>query len=147
MSRSPTLGAWVAERDITSGDQDWGEPHPEGLIRSLGRAAALGRPLYVTENGVFDPDDSRRPDYLVSHVEAVHSALRAGIDVRGYYHWSLIDNFEWAEGWTTPFGLLEMDLETLERRPRGSFGLYSEIARENALPKKGPAGRLAPAGQ
>lgn len=131
--RSPTLGSWVTDRNITSGDQDWGEPHPAGLARGLLKAAALGKPVYVTENGIFDPADSRRPDYLLRHLEAVHQALAAGADVRGYYHWSLLDNFEWGEGWTTPFGLIAMDPATLERRPRGSFALYSEIARSGTL--------------
>jgi beta-glucosidase len=66
-------------------------------------------------------------------VRAVHRAIEQGADVRGYFHWSLVDNFEWAEGWSTHFGLLELDRETQERRPRPSAAVYAAICRDNAV--------------
>jgi beta-glucosidase len=60
--------------------------------------------------------------------------MQEGVDVRGYYHWSLVDNFEWVDGWSLRFGLIAIDRHTQERRPRASAGLYGEICRRNALP-------------
>lgn len=68
-----------------------------------------GLPLYVTENGIADEADYQRPYYLVSHVYQVYQALRRGADVKGYLHWSLADNYEWASGFTPRFGLLKVD--------------------------------------
>jgi beta-glucosidase len=121
------FGRHVQEKSIRHGEVDWGEVHPEGLTRLLVRFSALGRPVYVTENGVFDPTDVVRQRYLVDHVDAVRSAIARGADVRGYFHWSLLDNFEWAEGFTTPFGLIEVDRATGERRPRPSAAVYQKL--------------------
>ena len=121
------FGRHVQENSIRHGDVDWGEPCPEGLTRNLVRFAALGQPVFVTENGVFDPSDTLRQRYLVDHLRAVRAALDRGADVRGYFHWSLLDNFEWAEGYTTPFGMIEVDRETGERRVRESAKLYQRI--------------------
>jgi len=112
---------------------DWGEPYAEGLTHQLKRMRHLRVPLYVTENGVFDNDDARRPEFIRSHVRALHDAVRDGVDVRGYFHWSLVDNFEWAEGWSTKFGLLAVDRNTGARKRRASADVYAEICRANAL--------------
>ncbi len=127
--RVPALlfGRHVQKNSIRHGDVDWGEPHPEGLTRQLLRIAALGKPVFVTENGVFDATDGLRQRYLADHVRAVSIARERGADVRGYFHWSLLDNFEWAEGFTTPFGLVEVDRVTGERRPRASAFLYQRL--------------------
>jgi beta-glucosidase len=124
---APLLFGRHVQKGIRHGEVDWGEPSPEGLTRNLVRFAALGRPVFVTENGVFDPTDALRQRYLVDHVSAVHAAIARGADVRGYFHWSLLDNFEWAEGWQTPFGLIEVDRTTGERRVRGSARRYQRI--------------------
>lgn len=108
-------------------------------IHQLERLARLGVPLYVTENGTFDRDDARRPGFLIDHVSALVDAVAGGLDVRGYFVWSLVDNFEWAEGWTTPFGLLALDRDTQRRTPRGSADVYAAICRANGIP-----GELAP---
>ena len=113
-------------------DFGW-EVYPAGLYRVLRRVGRYGRPVLVTENGVSDAADRLRPRYLVSHLEQAHRALRAGVDLRGYCHWSLLDNFEWAEGYAQKFGLAETDPATLERRPRPSAALYGAIARANGL--------------
>ncbi len=109
------------------------EIYPKGLYRVLKRVGRLGKPVIVTENGIADADDDQRARYLVAHLRQAHRALREGVDLRGYIHWSLLDNFEWAEGFTRRFGLVEMDFETLQRRPRPSAFVFREIARANSL--------------
>ncbi|HST88571.1 MAG TPA: family 1 glycosylhydrolase, partial [Ktedonobacterales bacterium] len=94
---------------------------------------AIGKPIYVTENGVADAADRLRPWQLALAVRALHAAITAGADVRGYYHWTLVDNFEWSEGWKTRFGLVALDPQTQTRTPRHSAALYGVIARANAL--------------
>lgn len=92
------------------------EIYPEGLLRLLRRAwQRYELPIYVTENGVADADDTLRADFVRAHAHAVARAIDEGIPVRGYFHWSLIDNFEWAEGFGPRFGLYRVDYDTLER--------------------------------
>jgi beta-glucosidase len=106
------------------------EIYPEGLLVVLedwyGRSGRL--PVYVTENGVADARDAIRPRFLVRHLSRVARAIARGIDVRGYYHWSLLDNFEWAEGYTPRFGLVAVDGATRTRAVRPSGELYARIA-------------------
>lgn len=93
---------------------------PEGLEQVLLSLRAWRLPIYVTENGVADASDQLRPDFIREHLRAVERAQAAGADVRGYFHWSLLDNFEWAEGFTPRFGLVAVDFATQARRPRPS---------------------------
>ena len=109
------------------------EIYPNGLYRFLRRTAKYGLPLQVAENGVADATDKVRPAYILTHLAALHRALQRGADVRSYYYWTLVDNYEWIEGWTTRFGLFELDPSTQERRPRRSAALYGAIARANAI--------------
>jgi beta-glucosidase len=111
----------------------YGEIYPAGMHYVLKRVAALGKPIYITENGLPDADDDQRPGFLLTHLAGVHQAIAEGADVRGYYHWSFTDNFEWAEGWALRFGLVALDPETQVRTPRRSAELYSQIIRENAI--------------
>ncbi|MGC9334278.1 MAG: glycoside hydrolase family 1 protein, partial [Anaerolineae bacterium] len=111
----------------------YGEVYPAGLYQALRRVARLGKPIYVTENGLPDDDDDQRPRFLLSHLAHMQRAIADGIDVRGYYHWTFTDNFEWAEGWGLRFGLVALDPETQQRTPRPSAQLYSDIIRENAI--------------
>jgi beta-glucosidase len=99
-------------------------------------------PLYITENGAaFDdvtskdgsvPDD-HRVDFLQRHLEAAHAAMLRGVDLRGYFVWSLLDNFEWAEGYEKRFGIVRVDYETLERKPKASAFWYKDVIRRNGL--------------
>jgi len=120
--------------DLPVSDGAYGVIYPEGLGRVLRSARAYGRPIYVTENGLPDRDDDQRPAFILAHLRETWRAIQEGIDVRGYYHWSLVDNFEWADGWSLRFGLIEVDPLTQERRLRPSARLYEEICRANALP-------------
>ncbi len=115
------------------GAVSWGEVWPDGLTKGLLRLARLGRPLYVTDNGINDASDSRRPAYLLRHIRATHEAITTGADVRGYFHWSLIDNFEWAESWTARFGLIALDPTTQERQIRRSAHVYQQVIRDHRI--------------
>jgi beta-glucosidase len=75
--------------------------------------------------------DQRRIDYLDGHLNAVGEAIAAGVDVRGYFTWSLIDNFEWAEGYTKRFGLVHVDYETHRRTPKDSYAWFARVIAEN----------------
>jgi beta-glucosidase len=109
------------------------EVFPEGLYRSLMRTSSVGCPIYVTENGMATLDDPQRTRHLYAHLEQVWRAIQGGADVRGYFYWSLIDNFEWAEGYARHFGLVACDRATLERRPRPTALVYREILTANAI--------------
>lgn len=112
------------------------EIYPAGLYRALKavyRQTRGNKPLYITENGFRDAEDSRRPQALLEHLAMLHRAISEGIPVRGYLHWSLLDNFEWLEGWGTHLGLVALNPLTQERTPRGSFSLFGEICRANAI--------------
>ncbi|GGQ19893.1 beta-glucosidase [Streptomyces pseudogriseolus] len=89
-------------------------------------------PVVVTENGcAYDGlDDTDRITYLDGHVRALHRAVEAGVDVRGYFVWSLLDNFEWAEGYGRRFGLVHVDFDTQRRTPKASYGWYRALLRE-----------------
>jgi beta-glucosidase len=102
-----------------------------------------GVPVMVTENGAAFPDileptgriaDPRRVAYLEGHVGAVHEAITAGADVRAYFAWSLLDNFEWAEGYSKRFGLIHVDYESLARHPKDSARWFAQVAGSNRLP-------------
>lgn len=97
--------------------------------------------LYITENGAcfLDKpgpggriDDPERIDYLHGHVVACHSAIKSGVDLRGYFAWSILDNFEWAWGFTRPFGLIAVDRATMKRTPKASYEWFSRVAHGNA---------------
>jgi beta-glucosidase len=124
-------------RTVTPGaevnDLGW-EVYPEGLGRLLREwSVRSGKPIHVTENGIADATDHQRPSFLVRHLAEVSRALADGIDVRGYFHWSLLDNFEWAEGYAARFGLYSVDFATQARTARPSASLFSRIAAAGAI--------------
>ncbi|MEW5827316.1 MAG: family 1 glycosylhydrolase [Chloroflexota bacterium] len=108
---------------------------PEGLFDSIKWAVKTypETPILITENGVEDADDSLRPRYLAQHLHQVWRAVNFNWPVKGYYHWSLVDNFEWERGWTQRFGLWALEVETQKRTKRRSAELYEAICKENAL--------------
>jgi beta-glucosidase len=101
--------------------------YPEGLYRALTSIRRLGVPIYVTENGIADAKDDRRADWIRRYLFAMARAIEEGVDVRGYFYWSLLDNFEWIEGFDQKFGLYEIDFETQTRRLREGAEVFREI--------------------
>lgn len=116
-------------------DLGW-EINPQGIFDAIMSLGRYGRPVYITENGLADADDGKRPRVMVATLKEVYHAIQAGADVRGYFHWSLIDNFEWEKGFTGRFGLIAIDYATQKRTPRRSAYVYAEICRENGLPHR-----------
>lgn len=124
-------------------DMGW-EIVPEGLEQQLlDMSDEFGElPLVITENGCAYDDpvvdgrvhDARRVDYLVQHLNAVHRARQQGVNVEGYYVWSLMDNFEWAMGYAKRFGITHVDYQTQVRTPKDSALWFSELARTKVLP-------------
>jgi beta-glucosidase len=101
--------------------------YAEGIYRALHDASKLNVPIYITENGIADADDSRRKLFLKQYLWAVSKAISEGIDVRGYYYWSLMDNFEWSEGYEPRFGLYHVDYKSQERTLRPSSQYFKKI--------------------
>lgn len=142
-------GVKVRNRGLPMTSQNW-EIQPEGLTRLLTRlqndyTGPKGVALYVTENGcAFDdvPDengfvnDTPRLDFYDSHLRAIKDAIDAGVDVRGYFAWSLLDNFEWAWGYSQRFGIVRVNFETQERIIKASGHWYGSVAQENAIPAR-----------
>jgi len=110
-------------------DNGW-EIVPEAFLPLLREAASIGRPLLVTENGLADAADARRAAFLEEHVAVLATAEEEGVPVHGYLHWSLVDNYEWLDGFGPRFGLLELDRETLARRERPSAETFRRLAAE-----------------
>ncbi|WP_024287524.1 GH1 family beta-glucosidase [Cellulomonas sp. KRMCY2] len=150
---NPNVGAadvHVVSRGLPRTAMDW-EVQPDGLRRLLERLHAdytgpAGIALYITENGAaYDDevgpdgavDDVERTSYVVDHLRAVHQAIEAGADVRGYFAWSLLDNFEWAYGYAKRFGIVRVDFGTLERTPKLSGLTFAQAARTGRVPATG----------
>ena len=112
---------------------------PEGFYRAVHDTARRhpGKPVYVTEHGLADRDDAHRGWYLVQSLRRLHDAIQDGCDVRGYLHWSLLDNFEWDSGYLPAFGLLAVDRASPDRTrtPRPSALVYRDIILANAVPE------------
>jgi beta-glucosidase len=136
-ARSARLGFGIEIfPDLERNQLGW-EIYPRGLERALLAAAppSSGRQVIVTENGIPEPDDQDmiRPRYLVQHLEACHRAMQAGVNLRGYVHWTSLDNFEWAEGFAHRFGLVYVDYQTQARIPKDSALWYRDVIARNGL--------------
>lgn len=128
-----TLSGYVQmNENKATNDMGW-EIYPQGLYEVLTGVRRYGKPVYITENGLADARDTRRADFIRDHLKNAHKAIKDGVDVRGYFHWSLLDNFEWADGFEPRFGLHEVNFETFERTPRASAQVYAAIAKNNGL--------------
>lgn len=109
------------------------EIYPQGLFESLVDLARYRKPIFILENGIATDDDNQRARFILSHLREVYHAIREHVDVRGYFYWSLLDNFEWHEGWRPRFGLVAVDRDTFKRTPKESYYLYKKIAEENRI--------------
>ena len=142
---APADGAWPnlanVEGPKPKTDMGW-EIHPEGLqhfLTRLHKDYTGDLPLYITENGMAAPDkiggnrieDADRVDYYARHLEAVRNAIADGAPVKGYFAWSLLDNYEWALGYGKRFGLVHVDFDSLQRTPKASYDAFaSALARQ-----------------
>lgn len=120
----------------TVSDIGW-EIYPEGIYRVLKNLKKHSKPIYITENGLADAKDEKRTEFIKDHLQWVAKAINEGVNVRGYFHWSLLDNFEWDSGFGPRFGLVEVDYKTRERKIRPSAWVYKEII-ERGLPAEVP---------
>ena len=147
---SPLRAEPVHQKRATYTETGW-EVFPQGLTETLLRIKERygNPPLYVTENGAafFDPPtvhdgrvaDPLRVDYLRGHIAAIHAAIEAGVDLRGYFVWSLLDNFEWSHGYSKRFGIVHVDFETQQRTPKDSARLYAGVIGSNGRALNEPA--------
>ena len=113
-------------------DLNW-DMYPEGIYSLLMRAAKYKKPIYITENGLPDKDDTKRELFIKQNLYWIHKAITDGVSVRGYFYWSLLDNFEWDKGFWPRFGLVGIDYKTLKRTIRPSAYKYQRICKENTL--------------
>lgn len=130
----PAPGAPRSDQPVSG--TGWGEVYPQGIARVADELKRAGKPFYVTESGVADHADRLRPWVLAKGMKAIADARRRGADVRGYFHWTLVDNFEWAEGFSTRFGLYALDVPTQRRTARPSAELFGKMARANAVTRE-----------
>lgn len=113
-------------------DMGW-EIYSKGIYNVLKQLKKYKKPIYITENGLADAKDEKRAKFIKDHLRWAHRAMQEGVDLRGYLHWSLLDNFEWAHGFGPRFGLIEVDYQTMERRIRPSAWEYAKICKSNQL--------------
>lgn len=113
-------------------DMGW-DIYPPALYHVLIELRRYKKPIIVTENGIADESDTKRGAFIRDYVGSVHKAIEHGVDVRGYLHWSLLDNYEWAFGFEKRFGLVEVNYNTLKRTVRQSAFEYKKICDANAL--------------
>jgi beta-glucosidase len=138
----PLKASSLFQPGATYTETGW-EVYPQGLTDALIwlKDNYGSPPIYITENGsaFYDPpkveddilDDPLRCSYLTEHLKAAHDALAAGVDLRGYFAWSLLDNMEWSHGYSKRFGLIHVDFETQKRTPKRSADLYRRIIATN----------------
>ncbi|TSC86382.1 MAG: beta-glucosidase [Microgenomates group bacterium Gr01-1014_7] len=120
----------LQSRDIS--DLGW-EVYPEGLFDVLADLSD-DLPIYITECGIASTNDDRKNRFLITYLSEVYRAIKAGIQVKGFFYWSLIDNFEWHRGFDPRFGLVEVDYLTFERKIRPSALVYTDIIQHSGIP-------------
>ncbi len=138
----PTLNGWPGSscdlghhpREVPERTSFGWDVQPAAFYRTLTRWGRLGLPIIVTENGTWMENDARRWQFILGYLRAVARAIGDGARVIGYCYWSLLDNFEWADGFRPRFGLIGVDYATQQRRVRDSARKYAEICTSNRLP-------------
>ena len=113
-------------------DLGW-EVHPEGIYFALKLASKFKKPIFITENGLADKEDKTRAWFIKNHLLWAGKAIREGVNVRGYFYWSLFDNFEWDKGFWPRFGLVEVNYKTQKRKIRPSALVYKKIIEQSGL--------------
>lgn len=123
------------DSDLDKNDLGW-DIYPEGIYRACKKYEKYGLPIYITENGISDQKDNRRPAFIADHLACLARAISEGVKVERYYHWTLMDNFEWLNGEQGFFGLYCCDFKTQERQPRKSAEFYAQICKNRAITDK-----------
>ncbi len=113
-------------------DMDWNFA-PDRIYDALMILKRYKKPIYISEAGLADATDSGRAEYITKQVDAAWRAIQNGVDIKAHIYWSLLDNYEWALGFEKRFGLVEVDYNTLERKPRPSAYVYKAICEANAI--------------
>jgi beta-glucosidase len=126
-------GAETTHPGATGEDKPEGEVYPHGIYRLVKTLSRFKVPIYITENGIATDDDRVRTSYMARHIVEIGRAIADGIDVKGYLFWSTMDNFEWNEGYSMRFGMVDVDYKTQKRKVRPSGKLFSEIAQKNRV--------------
>lgn len=122
------------DRNLDQSDLGW-DIYPEGIYRVCKKYYKKYKlPVYITENGISDQYDNRRPDFIIDHLAYLAKAIEEGIPVKRYYHWSVMDNFEWLDGESGNFGLYHCDFRTQKRTARKSAELYAQICKNKQYP-------------
>jgi beta-glucosidase len=107
--------------------------YPQGLYEVLLKLKKYKLPVIITENGICTQDDDLRWDYIYAHLKNVHLAVEKGVNVKGYFYWSLMDNFEWDKGFAPRFGLIDIDYQTYKRTVRGSAVKFGRVCKTGVL--------------
>lgn len=121
-----------AKLDLPKTEMGW-NIYPEGIYGVLKELAHYHKPVYIMENGLADATDAQRGKFIIDHLAQIHRAIQDGVDVRGYLHWSIMDNYEWTFGFEKRFGLIEVDFVTQQRTVRPSAYVYKNICETNTI--------------
>ena len=136
ISFAPFNGKWwfIDSKNPNTWVNDLGwDMFPEGIYPLLIRAGSYNKPIYITESGLADRDDKNRIEFIQRNLFHIHRAIKDGVPIKGYFHWSLLDNFEWDKGFWPRFGLVEINYTTQERIIRPSARVYKKICESNVL--------------
>jgi beta-glucosidase len=124
--RHPTESGFGGKETHPVSDLGWGI-YPEGLYMTIKDLQKYKKPIFITENGLADAKDKKRAQFIKDHIFWMKKAMAEGVDVRGYFHWSLIDNYEWDKGFDPRFGMVGVDYSNMKRRIRDSALEYKKI--------------------
>lgn len=128
-------GGVIKNEDKVVSDLGW-ELYPQGIYNVVKDLKKYNKPIFITENGLADAEDKKRSWFIFETLKSLHQAIQEGVDVRGYMHWSLLDNFEWAFGYWPRFGLVDIDYVTCKRKIRQSAYFYRDICLSNSISDK-----------
>jgi beta-glucosidase/6-phospho-beta-glucosidase/beta-galactosidase len=125
LKRKTTKNRWT--------DIKWGI-YPQGIYDvCLDAHWQFNKAIYIFENGLADAEDKYRTEFIKEHLEKLQEAIEDGADIKGYFHWSLLDNFEWNLGYGPKFGLCKVDRKTMKRTPRKSYFEYQKIIKNRGV--------------
>lgn len=127
------ISGWFGKNENREQTDFGWEYAPESLYHATVELIPFHKPIYILENGIADATDMLRQKFIPAALASLHRAIAAGADVRGYFYWSLLDNFEWDKGYWLRFGLIHVDYATQARTIRKSAQVYADICRSNSL--------------